>query len=102
MDPTKIAFLTVEAMGKERLSSTQTSGCGTATGMEHRQVGPRPVAFEREPRALPRIAEQVFYRLGAAGIGGTMNRFNLKRRGTYSVCPVLWEERRREVSPHPD
>jgi hypothetical protein len=31
-----------------------------------------------------------------------MNTFNLKRRGTCSVCPVLWEERRREASPYPD
>jgi hypothetical protein len=31
-----------------------------------------------------------------------MTLFNLKRRGTCSVCPVLWEERHREVPPYPD
>ena len=56
MDSTEIALLPVEAMGQERLSSAQAFGCGPTTGMEHRQVSPRPVAFEREPRALPRIA----------------------------------------------
>lgn len=27
---------------------------------------------------------------------------NLNRRGTCSVCPVVWEERGREASPYPD
>jgi len=31
-----------------------------------------------------------------------MNGFNLKRCGTCSVCPVLWEEERREALPYPD
>jgi len=31
-----------------------------------------------------------------------MNEFNLKRRGTCSVCPVLWEEGRREAPPYPE
>ena len=31
-----------------------------------------------------------------------MRLFNLKRRGTCPVCPVLWEEGHREVSPYPD
>lgn len=31
-----------------------------------------------------------------------MNQLDLKRRGTCSVCPVLWEERHREVPPYPD
>jgi len=31
-----------------------------------------------------------------------MTLFNLKRRGTCSVCPVLWEEGHREVPPYPD
>ena len=31
-----------------------------------------------------------------------MRLFNLKRRGTCSVCPVLWEEGHREVPPYPD
>ncbi len=31
-----------------------------------------------------------------------MKLFNLKRRGTCSVCPVLWEEGHREVPPYPD
>jgi len=29
-----------------------------------------------------------------------MNAFDLKRRGTCSVCPVLWEEGRREAPPY--
>ena len=59
MDTTEIAVLSVEAMGQERLSSAQAVGCGQAIGMEHRQVGPWSMAFEREPRALPRIAKPV-------------------------------------------
>ena len=31
-----------------------------------------------------------------------MRLFNLKRRGTCSVCPVLWEEGQREVPPYPE
>lgn len=31
-----------------------------------------------------------------------MKEFDLKRRGTCSVCPVLWEEGRREAPPYPD
>ena len=31
-----------------------------------------------------------------------MTSFNLKRRGTCSVCPVLWEEGHREMPPYPD
>ena len=59
MDSTVIAVLSVEAMGQERLSSAQAVRCGQAIGMEHGQVGPRSMAFEREPRALPCIAKQV-------------------------------------------
>ena len=31
-----------------------------------------------------------------------MKLFDLNRRGTRPVCPVVWEERRREASPYPD
>ena len=31
-----------------------------------------------------------------------LNGFNLNRRGTCSVCPVVREERRCETPPYPD
>jgi hypothetical protein len=31
-----------------------------------------------------------------------MNICDLNRRGTCSVCPVVWEEGHREVPPYPD
>jgi len=50
-------------------------------------------------RALP---NRYFRNLGLPELAARWSQRDLNRRGTWSVCPVVWEEGHREVPPYPD
>src|SRR5262249_42204365 len=105
VDPPKIAFISLAAVGERaqplqrtapsRRIGVQSSGCRRfANGvLAHVRTsgGPSGPAhpslwFTRSPptlRSVPCLARS-------------------NRRGTWPVCPVVWEGRRREVPPYPD
>jgi len=59
MDSTTIAMLRMEAMGKKWLPATETPWCGSATGLEHGQVGAWTVETEWQSSPLPGAAKPV-------------------------------------------
>ena len=88
-----VSKLRVEAMGAGRPSAIAPGWGRASTGMEHDQVGARSLAPECTFGLVSRSVEALFSQPGLAGLGSTMILWNhLNRRGTCSVCPVVWEE----------
>src|SRR5580704_19693638 len=105
VDPPKITFISLAAVGERAQPlhrtapswriSVQSSGCRRfADGvLAHVRTSGGPSGPAQPSLRFTRSAPTL------RSVSG-LTRSN--RRGTWPVCPVVWEGRRREVPPYPD
>lgn len=82
MDTTQVTLLSLEAMGKSRLSGIAQTRSDSARSLEHQQIGAWPMAVIKDPGAHAGSASKVLYQCGATRPGGEVGICSLNRRGT--------------------